>query len=293
MSEIGDKEKEYRELDSEERRIIIDKGTELPFMGKYFEFFKDGIYTCKRCGAMLYSSETKFKCGCGWPSFDDDITGAVRKTVDSDGVRTEIVCANCGAHLGHVFTGEHLTPKNTRHCVNSVSLLFVPEKEVNYKRAYFAAGCFWGVEQCMAEIDGVISTSAGYMGGTFLDPTYADVCTGKTGHAETVFVCYDPVRVTFETLAKHFFEIHDPTRTDRQGPDVGSQYRSAIFYTKDEDEKTALKLKKRLEDKGLNIATAIEAAEHFWKAEDYHQNYFKSKKINHGCSVPVFRWNEP
>ena len=120
---------EYKQLTKEEERVIVDKGTEMPFTGKYFAFWEKGTYVCKRCGAALYRSENKFEADCGWPSFDDEIPGAVERSVDADGVRTEITCANCGAHLGHVFLGEGFTKKNTRHCVNSVSMDFIPDKK--------------------------------------------------------------------------------------------------------------------------------------------------------------------
>ena len=120
---------EYKQLTKEEERVIVDKGTEMPFTGKYFAFWEKGTYVCKRCGAALYRSESKFEADCGWPSFDDEIPGAVERSVDADGVRTEITCANCGAHLGHVFLGERFTKKNTRHCVNSVSMDFIPDKK--------------------------------------------------------------------------------------------------------------------------------------------------------------------
>jgi methionine-R-sulfoxide reductase len=123
------KEKKYKDLNEEEEKVIVHKDTELPFSGKYNEFWEKGTYACKRCGTPLYYSENKFEPGCGWPSFDDEIPGAVRRTPDADGVRTEITCVNCGAHLGHVFVGEGFTDKNVRHCVNSISLDFIPDKE--------------------------------------------------------------------------------------------------------------------------------------------------------------------
>jgi peptide methionine sulfoxide reductase msrA/msrB len=118
-----------KQLTPEERFVIEDKGTEMPFTGKYFAFWDKGTYVCKRCGAKLYRSENKFEAGCGWPSFDDEIPGAVKRLPDADGRRTEIQCANCGAHLGHVFIGEQFTPKKTRHCVNSVSMDFIPDEK--------------------------------------------------------------------------------------------------------------------------------------------------------------------
>jgi peptide methionine sulfoxide reductase msrA/msrB len=125
---MSEKEAKYRKLTKEEEQVIVNKGTEAPFTGKYFEFWEKGTYVCKRCGAALYRSESKFEADCGWPSFDDEIPGAVKRRPDPDGRRTEISCANCGAHLGHVFLGEGFTRKNTRHCVNSISMEFIPDK---------------------------------------------------------------------------------------------------------------------------------------------------------------------
>ncbi len=119
----------FNKLTKEEERVVVDKRTEAPFSGEYETNFKPGVYVCKRCGASLYRSEDKFDARCGWPSFDQEIKGAVKRVPDADGSRTEIQCAKCGAHLGHVFEGEGFTPKNTRHCVNSISMKFIPSKE--------------------------------------------------------------------------------------------------------------------------------------------------------------------
>jgi len=268
----------YNELTPEEERVIIRKGTEPPFSGKYYEHKGEGTYICKRCNAPLYRSKDKFDSNCGWPSFDDEIPGAVKRVPDVDGVRTEIICSNCGAHLGHVFIGEGFTEKDVRHCVNSISLNFVSSEEgVNTQTAYFAGGCFWGMEYFFQNEEGVISTRVGYMGGHKQNPTYHKVCSGTTGHAETIEVVYDFSKTTFEKLARLFFEIHDPTQINRQGPDIGEQYRSVIFYMNDEQKQTAEKLIKTLEEKGYKIATELTKANTFWEAEEYHQDYYMNK----------------
>ncbi len=134
MSFLSDNKVELNKLTKEEENVIVKKGTEAPFTGKYYAFWGKGTYVCKRCGAALYHSENKFEADCGWPSFDDEIPGAVKRLPDPDGVRTEIQCARCGAHLGHVFVGEGFTEKNTRHCVNSISMEFIPDKQVIDKK---------------------------------------------------------------------------------------------------------------------------------------------------------------
>ena len=299
-----------------ERFILQHKGTERPFSGEYWNHSEPGNYHCRQCGTLLYRSEDKFASSCGWPSFDDTVPGAVKQLPDADGMRTEIVCSACGGHLGHVFTGEGLTPKDTRFCVNSASLTFTPAGQKmaaagaavpplagtaeapgagptpkpTEETAYFAGGCFWGVESLFAAHTGVLSATSGYMGGTLPNPTYEDVSTGKTGHAETVAVVFDPARVSYEDLARLFFTIHDPTQKDRQGWDVGTQYRSALFYTNEEQRRTAEKLMEVLTRKGYVLTTELQPAGEFYPAEEYHQDFFTKHPDRAFCHAPVNRF---
>jgi len=290
-TENNQKEKEkkmekFNKLTPEEKRVIINKGTEKPFTGKYYDFKEKGTYTCKRCDLPLYRSSDKFKSGCGWPSFDDEINGAIKRIPDKDGIRTEIICSYCGAHLGHVFLGEKFTPKNTRHCVNSISMNFVPTGEQLKKdRGFFAAGCFWGVEHLFKKQEGVLDTRVGFMGGDVKNPSYEQVCREGTGHAETVEVIFDPSVVSYERLVKLFFEIHDFTQVNRQGPDIGEQYRTEIFYTTEQQKKIVEKIIKVLKDKGYDVATKLTKASDFWEAEEYHQNYYQKTGKKPYCHI--------
>ena len=267
----------YKKLTPEEARVILNKGTEAPFIGEYTDSFEKGFYVCKQCEAPLYNSTSKFHSGCGWPSFDDEIEGAVKKVLDADGRRTEIVCANCDGHLGHVFYGEGFTQKNTRHCVNSISMEFRTEVQSSKKTevALFAGGCFWGVEYYFQNEKGVTKTEVGYTGGHKENPTYREVCNHTTGHIEVLSVEFDPTVTNFEHLAKLFFEIHNPTQTNGQGNDIGEQYLSKIFYTNDSQKEISEKLILLLEKKGLKIATELVPATKFWPAETYHQQYYE------------------
>ncbi len=276
----------YKKLTPEESHVILHKGTERPFTGQYNDHFETGIYACRQCGAPLYRSEDKFPSHCGWPSFDDELPGAVRREQDADGRRTEILCAHCDGHLGHVFEGEMLTAKNIRHCVNSISMTFMSAETVaaeegkQLKKAYFAGGCFWGVEHLMQQIPGVVAVVSGYMGGDLPNPRYEEVCSKTTGHLETVEVLYDASQVDFETLAKLFFEIHDPTQANGQGPDIGPQYGSAIFCQTDAEKATAQALIDTLQAKGYAVVTQLLPMAPFWPAEPYHQDYYaKTGKV--------------
>ncbi len=274
-----------KKLTPEEERVIVHKGTERPFTGKYHDFKEKGTYVCKRCGAPLYHSTAKFDSECGWPSFDEEIAGAVRRQKDADGMRTEILCAACDAHLGHVFFGEGFTAKNTRHCVNSISMNFVPAEAQKTASALFASGCFWGTQYHLQRARGVLTTTVGFSGGRTPNPTYEEVCTGTTGHAEAVRVVFDPAQTSYEELAKLFFETHDFTQVDRQGPDVGTQYRSEVFYLDEGQKQAAEKLVGVLRAKGYKVATRVTAAGPFWPAEDYHQNYYTKKGGSPYCHV--------
>lgn len=281
----------YHDLSLEEKAILLHKKTEMPGTGLYDDFFEEGVFICKQCDFPLYLSDSKFSARCGWPSFDEELPHAVERIPDKDGKRTEILCKHCHGHLGHVFSGEHLTEKNVRHCVNSLSLSFISAKtKEGYEKAFFAGGCFWGVEHLLKNQKGIISTQVGYMGGHVATPTYREVCTGLTGHAEAVELIFDPKITDYETLLKLFFEIHDPTQKSGQGPDIGPQYRSAIFYLSRKQKEIAEKLIQFLKKQGLSVITEIQAASPFYTAEKDHQLYYEKTRKEPYCHHRVQRF---
>lgn len=284
---------EWRErLTPEQYRILRQAGTERAGTGKYDKFYEEGDYLCAGCGNLLFRSAEKYDSGCGWPAYtmpfnEDAVTF---KEDNSLGMRRiEVCCARCGGHLGHVFN-DGPPPTGTRFCINSEAMIFVPadQAEKELATATFGAGCFWGVESIFRRVDGVIDTAVGYAGGTKDNPTYKEVCYTDTGHAEAVEVKYDPEIVDYEKLVEVFFDNHDPTTLNRQGPDVGTQYRSVIFCYDDAQREAAeaavasLTEAERFKDP---IVTQVVDAKPFWRAEEYHQRYFEKRGIEPTCHI--------
>ncbi len=294
-------------------------GTEPPFDNAYWNEKRPGIYVDVVSGDPLFSSLDKFASGTGWPSFTRPLAAeAVTEHQDrSYGmVRVEVRSSGADSHLGHVFE-DGPGPDGLRYCINSASLRFVPVEEmeaqgyghllgpfvaaglakapaagaateapVKRERAVLAGGCFWGMEEIIREIPGVLDTVVGYTGGDVPQATYSLVKTGKTGHAEAIEVIFDPAQLSYEELLGWFFRMHDPTTKNRQGNDVGTQYRSAIFYTSEAQREAAERVKAAVDASGKwprPIVTEIVAAGPFWSAEDYHQDYLQKHPGGYTC----------
>lgn len=282
-----------------EFHVTKECGTEPAFQNRYWDNKKAGLYVDVISGEPLFSSIDKYDSGTGWPSFKktlDDNKIELKKDGAYGMERVEVRSVSSDSHLGHVFD-DGPGPLGLRFCMNSASLRFIPLEKLEdegygeYKELFepieatdskhteiaeFAAGCFWGVEAYFKRVKGVVSTQVGYSGGHHTSPTYRIVCEGDTGHAESVLVEYDPNVVSYEKLLMHFWRLHNPTTPNRQGNDVGTQYRSVIFTHNERQKKAALLSKQELTASGKYkdpIVTEIVAAADFYPAEGYHQDY--------------------
>lgn len=277
-------------------------GTEPPFKNAYWNHHAPGIYVDIVDGTPLFSSLDKFDSGTGWPSFSrpiDETKVTFHKDHAHGMERTEVKSKEVASHLGHVFNDGPRTEGGQRFCINSASLRFVSLAEMqmnanyrpylkrfkeNYELIVLAGGCFWGMQELIRKIPGVIATAVGYSGGNLENPKYEQVKKGTTGHAEATEIIFDPKTLSLGTLLDFFFKMHDPTTENRQGNDVGSQYRSVIFFESDSQKMTAQEKIKEWSMKWKKpLVTELSPTKTFYPAEDYHQDYLVKNPNGYTC----------
>jgi len=276
-----------QQLTAEEFRITRLKGTEPAHSSEMCSYFEPGKYTCVCCGSFLFDGGEKFESGTGWPSFTQPITEnavAYHKDVSFGMARIEALCNACDAHLGHVFP-DGPAPSGLRYCMNAVSLEKV---QSNTRKITLGGGCFWCTETIFRQLRGVEKVESGYSGGNISNPTYREVCSGMTGHAEVIEITYNPDEISFEDLFRIHLSTHNPTTLNRQGADVGTQYRSIVFYRNPEEEhKTTAVLKEMQSSFDENIVTQIAPFEQFYKAENDHQEYYSKNPEAQYCEIVI------
>ncbi len=277
--------------------VAREADTERAFTGKMWSSETKGTYYCATCGNKLFKSDQKFVSSCGWPSFFEQVSknSITFKDDNSYGMkRIEANCGRCDSHLGHLFD-DGPEPTGKRYCMNAVSLDFVPENAAtenkgNLETITLGGGCYWCVEAVYENLKGVQSVASGFAGGTVENPSYAEVCTGRTGAAEVVEITYDKTVTNLDEIFQVFFTVHDPTTLNRQGADVGTQYRSVIFYRNDEQKKAAESIIAELTKNNVyssKIVTTLEPFKKFYKADDYHQNYYENNKSEPYCQMVI------
>jgi peptide methionine sulfoxide reductase msrA/msrB len=278
--------------------VAREADTERAFTGTMWNSETKGTYYCATCGYKLFKSNQKFTSSCGWPSFfeQDNKESITFKEDNSFGMkRVEANCGRCNSHLGHLFD-DGPEPTGKRYCMNAISLDFVPDGVIpnksqgNLETIILGGGCYWCVEAVYENLEGVTKVVSGFSGGTVENPSYEEVCTGTTGAAEVVEITYDKTKTNLDEIFKVFFTVHDPTTLNRQGADIGTQYRSAIFYKNDEQKKAAESIINELNTNKVyssKIVTTLEAFKKFYPAEDYHQNYYENNKEQGYCRMVI------